>query len=403
METDLKEKLLDNKDGKNERFSVQFFEDLFQNQNINEGNSLELYKKITLNGFYKGVKSSPQGLKSDDAEDIKERVSKYGTNHRKEKEAQTFMDFVFGALEDPMLRYLLVASLVSTLIGIYQEGLVSGWIEGFSIFLAVFIVVTISSIQNYSKEQQFIKLEKENNKKDVKVTRDGFDTKEISIDDLLVGDILHLNYGDIAPVEELTYLCEKYHAMLVLDDAHGFGVLGRKGRGVLFSSETNKQHSSNIIYMATLGKAAGVFGAFVAASFEVIDTLIQSAKSYIYTTASPPLLSHVLMKSLKLIEHGDRRRKKLIQHIQLLKDKLRNLPWSLLPSSTPIQPLVVGDVKEVMRVSQALKARGILVPAIRPPTVPKETARLRISLSAGHQEADILRLVEELHTIAEAR
>lgn len=206
METDLKdlkEKLLDDKDGKNERFSVQFFEDLFQNQNINEGNSLELYKKITLNGFYKGVKSSPQGLKSDDAEDIKERVSKYGTNHRKEKEAQTFMDFVFGALEDPMLRYLLVASLVSTLIGIYQEGLVSGWIEGFSIFLAVFIVVTISSIQNYSKEQQFIKLEKENNKKDVKVTRDGFDTKEISIDDLLVGDILHLNYGDIAPVDGL--------------------------------------------------------------------------------------------------------------------------------------------------------------------------------------------------------
>lgn len=201
MESDLKESLINKEDNKNEPFSVKWIEDLFQNQNINEGHSLELYKKLGVNAFFKGVKSSQQGLKSDDSADVKERLQKYGSNAKKEKEAQTFMDFVFNALEDPMLRYLLLASLVSTLIGIYQEGLASGWIEGFSIFLAVFIVVTISSIQNYSKDQQFIKLDKENNKKDVKVTRDGFDIKEISIDDLLVGDILHLNYGDIAPID----------------------------------------------------------------------------------------------------------------------------------------------------------------------------------------------------------
>jgi len=166
MESDLKESLINKEDNKNEPFSVKWIEDLFQNQNINEGHSLELYKKLGVNAFFKGVKSSQQGLKSDDSADVKERLQKYGSNAKKEKEAQTFMDFVFNALEDPMLRYLLLASLVSTLIGIYQEGLASGWIEGFSIFLAVFIVVTISSIQNYSKDQQFIKLDKENNKKD---------------------------------------------------------------------------------------------------------------------------------------------------------------------------------------------------------------------------------------------
>ena len=220
---------------------------------------------------------------------------------------------------------------------------------------------------------------------------------------LIVTDAVFSMDGDIAPVEALIYLCEKYHAMLVLDDAHGFGVLGCEGRGILFSTETVKQHSPNVIYMATLGKAAGVFGAFVAASNEVIETLIQSARSYIYTTASPPLLSHVLMKSLKLIGKGEWRRKKLMQHIQLLKEKLGALTWPLLPSDTAIQPMVIGDVREVLRVSQALKAQGILVPAIRPPTVPKGTARLRISLSAGHQEADILRLVDELQKIAGVR
>ena len=189
------------KDKEEDKFSVDFFADMFQNQNINEGNSLKLYRQLTLNGFYKGVNSSPNGLDSKDAADIAKRTKRYGTNMRPKAEDKYFYEFVLESLEDPMLRILLAASIVSTIIGILQEGLATGWIEGFSIFLAVFVVVSISSFQNYSKDQQFKKLDAENSKKDIKVKRDGKEIVEISIDDLLVGDILHLNYGDIAPCD----------------------------------------------------------------------------------------------------------------------------------------------------------------------------------------------------------
>lgn len=152
--------------------------------------------------------------------------------------------------------------------------------------------------------------------------------------------------------------------------------------------------------MATLGKAAGVFGAFVAAAEEVVETLIQTAKSYIYTTASPPLLAHVLLKSLQRIENDDWRRDKLYGLVEILKTKLQPLKWQLMPSNTPIQPLVIGTARDAVRVSSALKEKGILVPAIRQPTVPQGTARLRISLSTEHEEADVLFLADELHQIA---
>jgi 8-amino-7-oxononanoate synthase len=132
----------------------------------------------------------------------------------------------------------------------------------------------------------------------------------------------------------------------------------------------------------------------------VIETLIQSARSYIYTTATPPLLAHALLASLQLIEHEDWRRDRLRQHVAQLKQGLQPLPWPLLPSVTPIQPLLIGDSKEAVRVSERLRERGILVPAIRPPTVPQGTARLRISLSAAHRPDDIRQLVEALHELA---
>ena len=159
-------------------------------------------------------------------------------------------------------------------------------------------------------------------------------------------------------------------------------------------------HSPSIVYMATLGKAAGVFGAFVAAQADVVETLIQSARSYIYTTATPPLLSHVLLTSLKLIEQEEWRREALLQNIAQLKNDLLSSSWKLLPSSTPIQPLLIGESHEAVRVSQALRERGILVPAIRPPTVPQGKARLRISLSAAHQPNDILCLTQVLNELA---
>lgn len=217
---------------------------------------------------------------------------------------------------------------------------------------------------------------------------------------LVITDAVFSMEGDIAPIRQLVALCEKYHALLLLDDAHGFGVLGQQGRGSLFLPDGNTVHSPHIVYMATLGKAAGVFGAFVAAQMEVIETLIQTARSYIYTTATPPLLSHALLTSLKRIEQDEWRREALMRNIQQLQQGLQSSPWKLLPSGTPIQPLLTGQSDEAVRISQALRERGILVPAIRPPTVPQGTARLRISLSAAHQPQDIMRLTQALHELA---
>ncbi len=206
---------------------------------------------------------------------------------------------------------------------------------------------------------------------------------------LVITDAVFSMDGDVAPVPELMTLCERHGAWLMLDDAHGFGVTGAQGRGAAASLATR---SSRLVYMATLGKAAGVFGAFVAAQAEVIETLIQRARSYIYTTATPPLLSRALLKSLELIEAEEWRREKLSQLVAALKRELQPLRPGLLPSATPIQPLLVGENLRALELSEALLERGFLVPAIRPPTVPEDMARLRISLSAAHSLEDIGRL-----------
>ncbi|KIO48944.1 8-amino-7-oxononanoate synthase [Nitrosospira sp. NpAV] len=206
---------------------------------------------------------------------------------------------------------------------------------------------------------------------------------------LVMTDAVFSMDGDIAPVTQLLALCEKYDAWLMLDDAHGFGVLGSKGRGTVSHFDTS---SPRIIYMATLGKAAGVFGAFIAAQPEVIETLIQHARSYVYTTATPPLLSHTLLKSLVLIEEEEWRRERLTQLVACLKREVQSLRWRLLPSITPIQPLIIGENDKALEISEALRAQGILVPAIRPPTVPQGAARLRISLSASHTMDDVAEL-----------
>ena len=216
---------------------------------------------------------------------------------------------------------------------------------------------------------------------------------------LVVSDAVFSMDGDIAPVPELLALCERYDASLMLDDAHGFGVLGERGRGVL---EYFDIASPRIIYMATLGKAAGVFGAFVAGSEVLIQTLMQRARTYIYTTAFPPMLASALVTSLDLIRDETWRREHLRELAAYLKQQLNTPSWRLLPSDTPIQPLIIGGNREVMAVSEALRERGILVPAIRPPTVPKGEARLRISLSAAHSKDDLRRLCEALNEIAES-
>ena len=213
---------------------------------------------------------------------------------------------------------------------------------------------------------------------------------------LVVTDAVFSMDGDIAPVPELLELCERHDAWLLLDDAHGFGVLGVTGAGVL-------QHfgvaSERIIYMATLGKAAGVFGAFVAGAPALIEWLLQRARPYVYTTATPPMLAHTLLKSLEIIAAESERRELLARLIARLKQGCAGLPWRLMSSDTAIQPLVIGATDAAMRVAEALLQRGLLVPAIRPPTVPEGTARLRISLSAGHTLAQVDRLVQALQEI----
>jgi 8-amino-7-oxononanoate synthase len=203
--------------------------------------------------------------------------------------------------------------------------------------------------------------------------------------------------GDMAPVPELLALCERYDAWLMLDDAHGFGVLGKDGRGVL-------QHfglkSSRIITMATLGKAAGVAGAFVAGDAPLIETLVQTARSYIYTTATPPLLAAGVLASLRVIEDEPQRRRQLQTLIAALRTGLRQNRWRLADSRTAIQPLIIGSNQEALSVSERLWERGILVPAIRPPTVPRGSARLRISLSAAHSLDDVATLTEALNELA---
>lgn len=209
---------------------------------------------------------------------------------------------------------------------------------------------------------------------------------------LIVADAVFSMDGDIAPVPQLLELAERFDAWLMLDDAHGFGVLGAHGRGVL---EHFRLQHPRIIYMATLGKAAGVCGAFVAGDATLIETLMQRARTYIYTTAMPPLLALALSKSLQLIAAGDALRAGLYEKItQLNQILINNLPsaWRLLPSLTAIQPLLVGDNRVAVALADTLAARGVLVPAIRPPTVPQGTARLRISLSAAHSADDVRRL-----------
>ena len=213
---------------------------------------------------------------------------------------------------------------------------------------------------------------------------------------LVATDAVFSMDGDIAPVPELLRLCERYDAWLLLDDAHGFGVLGTGGGGVLRHFNVA---APRIIYMATLGKAAGVSGAFVAGEADLIETLVQRARTYIYTTATPPMLAHALLVSIGIIATEQWRRDALARLINQLKHGVAGLSWRLMPSDTAIQPLVIGGNDEALRAAAALAARGVQVPAIRPPTVPHGSARLRISLSAAHSERDVAQLVSALHEV----
>jgi len=215
---------------------------------------------------------------------------------------------------------------------------------------------------------------------------------------VIVTDAVFSMDGDLAPLAEIFALAERSDAWLVVDDAHGFGVLGPHGEGSL--AHLGLAYAPRLLLMGTLGKAAGVGGAFVAGSELAIEYLLQRGRSYIFTTAAPPAVACALSHSLGVIAAGDDLRANLYARIAQLQAGLNGLPWQLLPSPTAIQPLVVGDNQAAVALSQALWDKGLWVPAIRPPTVPKGTARLRISLSAAHSEADVARLVDALRELA---
>lgn len=214
---------------------------------------------------------------------------------------------------------------------------------------------------------------------------------------LVLTDSIFSMDGDVAPLPVIAEVCRQYEAWLMVDDAHGFGVLGATGAGSLEQFALGEEEVP--ILMATFGKACGAFGAFVAGSDVLIETLIQAARSYIYTTALPPALAEAIRVSLRLVRDGAWRRDRLAHLIHRFRTRAAARGVPLGVSGTPIQPLMVGDPARAVAVSEALRARGILVAPIRPPTVPVGTARLRITLSAAHREDQVDQLVDALASV----
>ena len=222
---------------------------------------------------------------------------------------------------------------------------------------------------------------------------------------LIVTDGVFSMDGDIAPLPELLALAERYDAWLIVDDAHGLGVLGEKGAGVLSHFGLR---SKRLVYVGTFGKAAGGSGAAIVAHRLVIDWLVQRARTYIFTTATPPGIACAVEAALDLIagEEGAERRARLDRHIAVWSAHAQRLAarfgWQWMPSPTAIQPIVIGENAPALELAAALEREGIRIAAIRPPTVPAGTARLRITLSAAHTDADIERLAQALEAAGQS-
>jgi 8-amino-7-oxononanoate synthase len=203
--------------------------------------------------------------------------------------------------------------------------------------------------------------------------------------------------GDLAPLPGLAELATAHEAWLLVDDAHGLGVIGPGGRGT--AAHYGLGSAQVPILMGTLGKAFGTFGAFVAGSEALVETLIQEARTYIYTTAPPPAVAEATCAALRLVREQDWRREQLQALVRRFREGAAQLGLELTDSPTPIQPLMVGEAAAALRLSEALRTRGILISAIRPPTVPPGSARLRITLSAAHSEVQVDRLLDALEQL----
>jgi 8-amino-7-oxononanoate synthase len=217
---------------------------------------------------------------------------------------------------------------------------------------------------------------------------------------LVITDGVFSMDGDLAPLPALADVARRRDAWLMVDDAHGFGVLGPAGAGSVAQAGLGVDDVP--VLMGTLGKALGTFGAFVAGSEALIETLIQHARSYIYTTALPPALAEATRVALRLMQAEGWRRDRIAALIARFREGAAALGLPLLDSITPIQPLVAGSAERALAWSAHLERHGILVPAVRPPTVPDGTARLRIVLTAAHEAADVDRLLDALAALPHA-
>lgn len=215
---------------------------------------------------------------------------------------------------------------------------------------------------------------------------------------LIVTDGVFSMDGDIAPLPQLLALAERHNAWLVVDDAHGFGVVGETGRGVF---EHFDLRSPNLVIIGTLGKAAGVGGAFVAANERVIEWLVNRARPYIFTTAAAPSQAHALLTSLALIagDEGRERRAALQARIAQLRDSLTLRHWRHRVSPTGVQPIILGENAAALHAQAGLAEAGLWVPAIRPPTVAPGTSRLRLTLCATHTADDVDRLATAINQL----
>ncbi len=221
---------------------------------------------------------------------------------------------------------------------------------------------------------------------------------EIGKEKWVISESLFSMDGDLAPLNEISKLCEKDNTTMYVDDAHGFGIYGENGAGSL--SAVNLTEEQAPVMVATFGKALGVAGAFVAGSEALIESLIQNARSYIYTTALPPAQAAAILKSLRLVRTENWRREKLFNLIGEFRHKASKRGIPLYENALgPIQPIFVGDSEKAMNISQSLADKGIKVSAIRSPTVAKNSARLRVTFSASHEESQVDSLIEGLSEV----
>ena len=219
---------------------------------------------------------------------------------------------------------------------------------------------------------------------------------------IIISDGVFSMDGDKADLHSLINTAHKHNAMLMVDDAHGIGVLGNKGQGIIGEFDSAVSEQDLPIFVGTLGKAFGTFGAFVAGSNELIETLINFSRSYIYTTAMPAAVAEATRASLKLIQQGDERRECLQKRIKQFRKGCSELGINITHepeygSASTIQPIIVGEAEKALQLSNSLLQQGLLISAIRPPTVPQNTSRLRVTFSANHTAEHVEKLLFALN------